>query len=262
MDLSTILIHDDNIEDISCDGVGIPIFVYHRKYGSLRTGVLFLSEDTLNDYVVALGQKCGKQISVFNPILDGTAPEGHRVQSTYSHEVTTRGSTFTIRRFKEKPWTPVDLARTRTASPEMLAYFWLGAEAGESMMICGGTASGKTSTLNAIALFIPPGSKIVSIEDTREINLPHENWVPSETRSGVGEKGTNGKADGEVDMYDSHAGIIETTPRLYNRGRGQRKRDIYDVPGNGNRACNILDDACRFCPLNGQSFGEPTYQLS
>ena len=207
-----VLMRDGNIEDISCDGVGVPLFVYHRKYGSMKTGLVFNDEEELNSYVVALGQKCGRQISVANPILDGTSPEGHRVQATYAREVTTRGSTFTVRRFRDHPFTPVDLIKNGTASPEMMAYFWLGVEFGSSTMVCGGTASGKTSTLNSIALFIPPGSKIVSMEDTREINLPHENWVPSTTRSGVGERGPKGKAPGEIDMYDLMRASLRQRP--------------------------------------------------
>jgi flagellar protein FlaI len=111
--------------------------------------------------VVTLSQRSGKQISVSSPILDGTTIEGHRVQATYSREVTTRGSTFTIRRFKHRPFTPVDLLKYKTVSPDMMAYLWLGVENGESMILCGGTASGKTSALNSLALFIPPGAKIV-----------------------------------------------------------------------------------------------------
>src|SRR3990170_4023536 len=190
------LMGDARIEDVSCDGVGIPLFIFHQKYESLKTNIVFGDEDVLNNFVVALGQRCGKQLSVASPILDGTSGEGHRVQSTYAREVTTRGSSFTIRRFKENPFTPVELVKFGTASAEMVAYIWTSIEQGASMMVCGGTASGKTATLNSAALFIRPGAKIVSIEDTREINLPHENWIPGTTRSGIGERGPDGKAGG------------------------------------------------------------------
>src|SRR5207245_1461775 len=181
---------------------GSTLFIFHQKFESIKTNVVFADEDALNSFAVMLGQRCGKQISVANPILDGTSVEGHRVQATYSKEVTTRGSSFTIRRYKEKPFTPVELVKFGTASAEMVAYLWVAVESGKSMMVCGGTASGKTATLNSAALFIRPGAKIVSIEDTREINLPHENWIPGVTRSGVGERGADGKAGGEIDMYD------------------------------------------------------------
>ncbi|UCG69231.1 MAG: type II/IV secretion system ATPase subunit, partial [Thermoplasmata archaeon] len=164
-----LLIQDERVEDTSCDGVEIPIFIFHKKYESIKTSVIFTDEDELNSFVILLGQRCGRQVSVSQPILDGTSIEGHRIQATYSKEVTTRGASFTIRRYKEKPFTPVDLLDFHSASPEMVAYLWIAVEHGESMIIAGGTASGKTATLNAIMLFIPPTAKIVSIEDTREI---------------------------------------------------------------------------------------------
>lgn len=237
-----ILMRDDQIEDISCDGVGVPLFVYHRKYGSIKTGLVFDDEDALNSYVVALGQRSGKQISVSSPILDGTSPEGHRIQATYAREVTTRGSTFTIRRFKDKPWTPVDLIKTKTASPEMVAYFWLGVENGESMIICGGTASGKTSTLNSIALFIPPGAKIVTMEDTREINLPHMNWIPGTTRSGVGERGPDGKAPGEIDMYDLMRASLRQRPNYIIVGevRGKETYTMFQAMATGHTTFSTM----------------------
>jgi flagellar protein FlaI len=237
-----VLMRDENIEDISCDGVGIPLFVYHRKYGSLKTNLVFDDEDGLNSYVVALGQRSGKQISVSSPILDGTSPEGHRIQATYSREVTTKGSTFTIRRFKDRPWTPVDLVKTRTASPEMVAYFWMGVENGESMIICGGTASGKTSTLNSVALFIPPGAKIVTMEDTREINLPHMNWIPGTTRSGVGERGADGKTPGEIDMYDLMRASLRQRPNYIIVGevRGKETYTMFQAMATGHTTYSTM----------------------
>jgi flagellar protein FlaI len=237
-----VLMRDEQIEDISCDGVGIPLFVYHRKFGSLKTNLVFDDEDGLNSYVVALGQRAGKQISVSSPILDGTSPEGHRIQATYSREVTTKGSTFTIRRFKDRPWTPVDLVKTKTASPEMVAYFWLGVENGESMIICGGTASGKTSTLNSVALFIPPGAKIVTMEDTREINLPHMNWIPGTTRSGVGERGPDGKAPGEIDMYDLMRASLRQRPNYIIVGevRGKETYTMFQAMATGHTTYSTM----------------------
>ncbi|MGD0056889.1 MAG: type II/IV secretion system ATPase subunit [Methanomassiliicoccales archaeon] len=236
------LMRDENVEDISCDGVGIPLFLFHRKYESIKTTLIFDDEDALNSYVVALGQRCGKQISVSNPILDGTTPEGHRVQATYSREVTTRGSTFTIRRFKEKPFTPVELVKYGTASPEMVAYFWLGVENGESAIIAGGTASGKTATLNSIALFIPPGAKVVTMEDTREINLPHDNWIPGATRTGVGERGPDGKAAGEIDMYDLVRASLRQRPNYIIVGevRGKETYIMFQAMATGHTTYSTM----------------------
>jgi flagellar protein FlaI len=236
------LINDSYIEDISCDGVNIPLFVYHGKFESLKTNVIFKDEESLNSFVVGLSQRCGKQISVSNPILDGTSPEGHRVQATYSKEVTTRGSTFTIRRFKEKPFTPVELIKYKTANEEMVAYMWLAVEHGESAIIAGGTASGKTATLNAIALFIPPTAKIVSMEDTREINLPHENWIPGATRSGVGERGADGKAPGEIDMYDLVRAALRQRPNYIIVGevRGKETYTMFQAMATGHTTYSTM----------------------
>ncbi|MCI4356236.1 MAG: type II/IV secretion system ATPase subunit [Thermoplasmata archaeon] len=236
------LILDIQVEDISCDGVGVPLFIFHGKYESVKTNVVFDDEDQLNSFIVALGQRCGKAVSVSNPILDGTTPEGHRVQATYAREITTRGASFTIRRFKERPFTPVDLVLTGSASEEMIAYFWLAAEQGESLIICGGPAAGKTSTLNAIALFIPPTSKIVSIEDTREVNLPHENWIPGATRSGTGDRGADGKAAGEVDMFDLVRAALRQRPNYIIVGevRGRETYTMFQAMATGHTTYSTM----------------------
>jgi flagellar protein FlaI len=236
------LILDPLVEDISCDGVDVPLFIYHGHYESVKTSVVFADEDTLNSFIVALGQRCGKAVSVSAPILDGTTPEGHRVQATYAREITTRGASFTIRRFKEKPFTPVDLVLTGSASEEMIAYFWLAAEQGESLIICGGPAAGKTSTLNAIALFIPPTSKIVSIEDTREVNLPHENWIPGATRSGTGDRGPDGKAAGEVDMFDLVRAALRQRPNYIIVGevRGKETYTMFQAMATGHTTYSTM----------------------
>ncbi len=236
------LINDTHIEDISCDGVDIPLFVYHTKFESLKTNIEFDDENILNSFVISLSQRAGKQVSVSNPILDGTSPEGHRIQATFSREITTRGSTFTIRRYKEKPFTPVELIKYNTASPEMVAYFWLAVEHGESAIIAGGTASGKTATLNAIALFIPPTAKIVSMEDTREINLPHENWIPGTTRSGIGERGPDGKALGEIDMFDLVRAALRQRPNYIIVGevRGKETYTMFQAMATGHTTYSTM----------------------
>jgi flagellar protein FlaI len=193
------LMRDPNIEDISCDGAALPIFLYHRKYGSVKSSVQFPDEIILSAYVIKLAQKCGKHISIAEPMLDATMPDGSRIQMTLSKAVTTKGSTFTIRKFRSDPITATDLIGYKTMSAEMVAYMWLAVENGINALIAGGTAAGKTSTLNALCLFIPRESKIVSIEETREINLPHPNWIPGVVRSGFGEI-INDKLAGEIDL--------------------------------------------------------------
>jgi archaeal flagellar protein FlaI len=227
---------DSEVEDISCDGVGIPLYIYHRKYGSIRSNLRFADSKLLDDYVIWLAQRSGKHISVASPILDATVPDGSRLQATLGVHVTKRGSSFTIRRFRDNPFTPVDLLKFKTMSPEMMAYLWIAIENGQSMMVCGGTASGKTTTLNATLLFIPPQMKIVSIEDTRELNLPHENWVPSLTRAGFGAKNlTSGKAPGEIDMFDLLAAALRQRPQYLMVGevRGAEAFIVFQAMATG-----------------------------
>ncbi|MFO7791901.1 MAG: type II/IV secretion system ATPase subunit [Candidatus Saliniplasma sp.] len=236
-----ILMSDENVEDISCDGIDIPIFIYHSKYESLRTTIRFKEEQRLNNYIIQLGQRCGKQVSVSTPILDGTTGEGHRVQATYAKEVSTRGSSITIRRFKKEPFTPIMLINYNTASPEMVAYMWLMVENGMSMIVAGGTASGKTSTLNCATLFIPPSLKIVSLEDTREINLPHENWIPSTTRTGSGES-KGGKSQGEVTMYDLVRNALRQRPDYIIVGevRGKEAHTMFQAMATGHTTYSTM----------------------
>jgi flagellar protein FlaI len=178
------LMKDHLIEDISTDGVNIPIYVWHRLYESLPTNIMFTDSAELDSFVIRLAYLAGKNISIASPILDASLPEGSRIQLTYGSEVTRRGSTFTIRRFKVDPLTISDLIAFNTISSEMAAYLWYLIENRASVMVAGGVASGKTTTLNCLSMFIKPEMKIVSVEDTQEINLPHENWIPSVVRSG------------------------------------------------------------------------------
>lgn len=187
------MLKDDMIEDISCDGANVPVFVYHRKHYNLKTNVKF-EEDELNSFVARLAEKCEDRLSYAKPVVESTLPDGSRVQLTLGREVTTKGSSFTIRKFMGSTFTPIDLIKYGTFNAEMMANLWFAIENGKSVMVVGGTASGKTSTLNALAFFIPPDAKIVSIEDTRELSLYQENWLPNLTREAPGTE--------ELDMHE------------------------------------------------------------
>ena len=178
------LLHDPNLEDISCDGVGIPIYVYHKdpRFGSMRTNVKFDSREELDGFVMRLAERCGKTISLASPLLDGTLPDGSRVQATLGSDIARRGSNFTIRKFTEKPLTPVDLLQYGTCDLTTMAYLWMAVEYGRSILISGGAASGKTTLLNVLSMFIKPQLKVVSIEDTAELRLAHPHWVPHVAR--------------------------------------------------------------------------------
>jgi len=228
-----VLMDDEDIEDISCDGYNVPIFIYHRKYESIETNVIFDNADELNSFVVKLAQICDKQISVYEPIIDGRFPDGARLQLTLAKTVTV-SSTFTIRRFREDPITPVDLINYGTISVDIAAYFWLAIENGTSILFCGGTASGKTSALNAFSLFIPASYKIVSIEDTREINLPHKNWIAGTTRTGfsTSEKEKTGR---DIDMFDLIRASLRQRPRVIIVGevRGKEAYSLFQAMATG-----------------------------
>ena len=183
------LMQDHMIEDISCDGPNIPVFVWHRRYESIPTNVLFEDENELDSFVVRLAYLAGKHISIANPMLDASLSDGSRIQLTYAREVTRKGSTFTIRRFRADPLTVVDLVDLNTMNYEMAAWFWFAIEKKSNILIAGGTASGKTTTLNSLSAFIPTNSKIVTIEDTAELNLSHDNWISSIARIGFGSSG-------------------------------------------------------------------------
>lgn len=196
------LLNDYYIEDIECNGVGFPIYIVHRKYENLRTNIVFKEPQHLVDFVEKLAQKAGRYVSYAKPLLDGTLPDGSRVNATYTEDITTRGPTFTIRKFTKEPWTPVHLIQMGTASPELFAYLWLAIENKFNIMVIGETASGKTTFLNSIAHFIPPEARICSIEDTRELNLAHSNWLPAVTRMGFGIPNLIGKQYGEITLFD------------------------------------------------------------
>lgn len=190
------LLRDYFVEDIECNGANSPLYLIHRVFRNMKTNLVFRDPARLESFVEKLAQRCGKSISYAKPILDGSLPDGSRVNATYTKDITSKGPTFTIRKFTKNPWTPPQLLGFNTLSPEMLAYLWLLVQYKMNILIIGGTASGKTTLLNAISFFIPPEARVVSIEDTRELNLPRDNWLPSVARSATG----MGNA-GEIDLY-------------------------------------------------------------
>jgi len=191
--LCTILI----LKDLGCDGIGTPIFAVHSEFGSVKTDVVFNDGDELENLVIKLAERCGRYVSYANPLLDGALPDGSRVNASLTEDVTSHGPTFSIRKFQDTPFSAIDIMDLGTASADIMAYLWICQQYQQSVLIAGGTATGKTSFLNATVSFIPPEDKIVSIEDTRELQLPHENWIPSVTREmfGTGQSGN-------IDMDD------------------------------------------------------------
>jgi len=228
--------HDVNVEDISCDGYNEPVFVYHSTHGQLLTNVTF-GEDELDEFVIELAQRARKGISKRQPNVDATLADGSRAQLTLGREVSDRGTNFTIRQFREVPFTPVDLVAWGTYSLEQMVYLWLAIESGKSIVVAGGTASGKTTTLNALSLFIPSGSKLVSIEDTRELLMPQRNWVPTTTRESFRED--DGSAIDEFDLLED---ALRKRPDYIVMGevRGEEGRTLFQAMNTGHTVCTTF----------------------
>ncbi len=228
--------HDVNVEDISCDGYGEPVFVYHSSYGQLLTNVSF-GEDALDDFAVKLAQRARKGISKRQPNVDATLADGSRAQLTLGREVSDRGTNFTIRQFREIPFTPVDLVAWETYSLEQMVYLWLALESGRSLIVAGGTASGKTTTLNALSLFVPSDTKLVSIEDTRELLMPQRNWVPTTTRESF--KTDDGSAIDEFDLLED---ALRKRPDYILMGevRGEEGRTLFQAMNTGHTVCTTF----------------------
>ncbi|MFC1486096.1 type II/IV secretion system ATPase subunit [Thermoproteota archaeon] len=226
------LMKDPMIEDISADGVNIPIYIWHRNYESLPTNILFKNSTELNSFIVRLAYLSKKNISLAMPILDASLPDGSRIQMTYGSEITRRGSTFTIRRFRVDPLTISDLISFGTLSSEMAAYFWYAIENRASFLVAGGVASGKTTILNCFSMFIKPGLKLVSVEDTAELNLPHENWIPSVARTGFGH---NENENGDITLFDLLKAAVRQRPDYLIIGevRGEEAYTLFQAMATG-----------------------------
>ena len=222
------MMRDRFIEDISCDGYDIPVYIYHWKYGSTKSNIVF-NEVELDSFVVKVAQKGGKHLSLSDPIMGITMEDGSRAQLSLGSEITTRGSTLTIRKFHDVLISPVDLIRWGTFSAEEMAYLWLCVENGKSILFIGGTASGKTTSLNAVSLFIQQNAKIVTIEDTRELRLPHDNWIPALTKVSF----SGGK--GGVDMYDLLKAALRQRPEylLVGEVRGKEALTLFQAMSTG-----------------------------
>ena len=201
------LMRDPSLEDISCDGPQLPVFVYHQEHGDMETNLVFDGSE-LDRFVHRLSQRIDRQVSAAEPQASGSLPDGSRVQLTLDSDITTRGSNFTIRKFDETPLTPVDLVELGTFSVEEMAFIWLAVEHNMSVMFVGPTASGKTTSMNAVSLFLRPQSKVVSIEQVRELSIPHDNWVSYVTREV--RKRREGRED--ISMYDLLQSALHQRP--------------------------------------------------
>ena len=227
------LMYDPHIEDISCDGANLPIFVYHDDYTDVETNVVF-DENELDSFVIQLAQRSGRHVSVSDPVVSTTLPDGSRIELSLGEEVTPRGSAFTIRKYAEEPFTPIDLLNYGTFSVDMLAYLWLAIESNKSLIFAGGTAAGKTTSMNAVSMFIPPRSKVLTIEDTRELSLYHDNWLSSVTRERLDES--------DITMYDLLRSALRHRPEYIIVGevRGEEAITLFQAMNTGHTTFSTL----------------------
>ena len=193
------LIQDDELEEIMIIGTGKPIFVYHRKYGMMKTNIQFKDEQEIRDLIDIIARQINRRIDQESPILDGRLVDGSRINATIP-PVSADGPSLTIRKFKRDPLTIIDLINSKTMSIELAAFFWLCIDGlgvkSANAIISGGTSSGKTTTLNALSAFINPKERIITIEDTLELQIPHEHVIRMETRP------ANIENRGELTMND------------------------------------------------------------
>ncbi len=224
------LISDPLIEDISCLGIGKPVYIYHRKYANAKTNIVFADEEELDDFITRLVHRQGKHVSIAHPIVDLSLPGKHRLAVSFGKETTPAGTSFTIRKFKEDPLTIVDLIMNETIDESIAAYLWLLMENKMSVMVVGPTGAGKTTALNAIACLVRPDFKMISVEEVQEINLPQENWVSTIARTGFG-----GDSEGEVTLYDLIKSAVRHRPALILVGeiRGEEAYVLFQALATG-----------------------------
>ena len=201
-----VIMNDPMIEDLSVNGVNIPVYIWHRKYESLPTNLIFTDETALDNLIIKLTHLSGKHISTAFPVLDAMLPGKDRLAATFRREVSPKGGSFSIRRFREEPFSIVELIEMGTLNEEIAAYFWMLIENRMTIAVIGGTGAGKTSTLNALASLVKPSMKIVTVEEIPEINLHHDNWVQLVSRESYG---LGAYKTGEVTLYE----LVKTSLR-------------------------------------------------
>jgi flagellar protein FlaI len=231
------IMRDHNIEDIWCNGVGLPVHVFHTGYRNLETNVIFDSHEELDAFVMRIAQQAGRHLSSATPILDTVMTDGSRINITYSTEISPNGTSFSIRRIKKVPITPLDLIAWKTFSSDLMAYFWMCVENHTNIIFCGGTATGKTSAMNAICMFIPGDVRIVTLEDTKEIQLPHSNWVSTVTRENM-----PGMSAYQIDLEGLLRAALRQRPEylLVGEVRGREAQILFQAMNAGHATCSTF----------------------
>ena len=233
-------IHDPYIEDISCSGMG-DIFIEHKIFESLRAPVNFKDKEDLDTFVINLSEKIGKPVSYRSPIVDATLPDGSRINIVFGEDISKKGSNFSIRKFSETPFSVLQLIEFGTLNYIMAAYIWLTVGEGMNCFVIGETASGKTTTMNALTTFIPANAKIVSIEDTPELQVPHKNWIREVTRAGKGKD----DEQASVGMFDLLKAALRQRPNeiIIGEIRGVEGRIAFQAMQTGHSAISTFHAA-------------------
>jgi len=214
-----LLLDDKNLEEIVANNSSEPLWVYHHRYGWLKTNVSLENEDQIKHYAALIGRKVGRNITVLTPLLDAHLETGERINATLS-PVSTKGNTLTLRKFNAKPITITNMLQEKTISLPAASLIWAGMEYELSALVAGGTATGKTVLLGALCSFFPPNQRIISVEDTRELVLPkYLHWVPMVTRE------PNVEGRGEITMLDLIVNSLRMRPDRIVVGEIRRQRE-------------------------------------
>lgn len=213
------LMHDNNLEEVAVNGASEPVWVYHRSWGWLKTNIQIQSEEKIRQYATMIGRKVGRQLNILEPLMDANMDTGDRVNATLA-PLSTQGNTITLRKFASKPWTITDMIANKTITVEAAALIWEAIQYELSILIAGGTATGKTSFLNSLSALFPPNQRIITIEDTRELQLPKFlQWIPMVTRL------ANQEGKGSVEMLDLLVNSLRMRPDRIIVGEIRRKRE-------------------------------------
>lgn len=226
------LLKDPHIEDISIDGLGKPVFVYHRRYENLSTNIVVDDPDRLDNLISKLAHMAGKHVSTAFPIVQGTLPGNHRLMATYRREVSPHGGSITIRKFRSDPITVVDMIAMNVLDPSLAAYFWILMENRATSIVVGATGSGKTTLMNALLTLTRKNTKVVTIEEVQEINLPHENWTPLVSRENYASVDDSSR---QVGLFDLVKAAMRMRPDILAVGevRGEEAYVLFQAISTG-----------------------------
>ncbi len=231
------LYKDNYIEEITCNGPNLPVYVYHIEYGFIATSIIY-GEANLDDFTQHLAELANRHICIGEPVAEAALKDGSRLTAFWRNEVSDRGSSFALRKIRSNPLSPLDLIKFKTYNSDIMALVWYLVEHRINMLIIGGTASGKTTTLNALSLFIPKNRRIISIEDTRELRLNHDNWVPLITRT---EKKVEGVTGGIDEMFLLKRALrLRPEYLLVGEVRGEEARILFQAMNTGHTVFSTI----------------------